>query len=212
MTTAQILARIANGQIISGLRNCHKYGLTSIVLRPRLNDREGMVRVFYAEKGHTMGSFIEGADFTLLPHNHRQAISLELLWGDVFNYKFINNPATKSYGLPTYKYEFSSAIADDQIGVKKLGESRLYLDTITKFPESPDKIVLPGPVIHTVEVRSETAAWIVCEWDINPEPSYCWSFKEHLKLDAHDLYVPLTEPQKTVVGKKIIEQTANGGL
>jgi hypothetical protein len=192
LTPAQVMARLASGNVVSGLWNCHKQGLHSLVLSDRMDEIVGMTRVFWAAKGHSMKRLIAGDDFNLLPHNHRQSIKLELLWGEVSNYAFA--PGDRD-GWPLYEYEFSSAIADDGMAVQKTKFQWMRGAVRTSVGTGKWAVELEAHSVHTVVVHSETAAWIVYEGPVSKMPSLCYSFKPDLKLSSQGLYIPMSEPE-----------------
>jgi hypothetical protein len=190
LTPAQVMARLASGNVISGLWNCHKHGLHSLVLTERRDEIVGMTRVFWAAKGHSMKHLIAGDDFNLLPHNHRQAIKLELLWGDVSNYAFA--PCDRD-DWPLYEYQFSSAITDGDMAVEKTKFQWMRVTERSSVGTGEWAIVLEAHSVHTVVVHSETAAWIVYEGPVSKMPSLCYSFKPDLKLSSQGLYIPMSK-------------------
>ena len=69
---------------ISGLADCHIPGLYGLVISERQSDELGMRRVFYAGPDCKL-PIMDGADFAVKPHNHRQSIRLTPLFGSVHN-------------------------------------------------------------------------------------------------------------------------------
>lgn len=202
MNQAQVMAAIARGDVIAGLANCHKQGVYSLVLQERKNDYVGMVRVFYASKGHGLANLIEDGDFALLPHNHRQSISLQLLWGCALNHEFKANEPRG--GWPLKRYEFSSAIVDDHIGVTFRGAEKLSGSMVSEIGSEPLK--LEAHHIHTVQVPSETAAWVVIEGAISKQPSLCRSFKSNLSLTSEGLYLPMNKKDIAKVCNEMVSE------
>ena len=189
LTPAQVMARIAVGNVKSTLLNCHKPGLHSIVLEDRVDENIGMTRVFYATADHTLGTLMTGGDFSLLPHNHRQDIKLELLWGEVDNLSVRRGSGGE--GIPAYQYDFSSAIVDGEIGVSLTGEWPLLVTRTNKIGAGIRAVTLDWHEIHTVVVQSKTAAWVVYEGALSHgQTSRCISLKPDLKLSQEGLYIP----------------------
>jgi hypothetical protein len=188
LTPAQVMARIAVGNVKSTLLNCHKPGLHSIVLEDRVDENVGMTRVFYSTADHTLGTLMTGGDFSLLPHNHRQDIKLELLWGEVDN--LILQKDSGGAGLPAHKYYFSSAIVDDEIGVSYSGDFPFSVTRTNRIGPGPQSLLLKAETFHTVVVKSKTAAWVVYEEQTSKVPSMCLSLSPNLKLSQEGLDIP----------------------
>jgi hypothetical protein len=205
LTPAQVMARLASGNVISGLWNCHKQGLHSLVLTERRDEIVGMTRVFWAAKGHSMKHLIAGDDFNLLPHNHRQAIKLELLWGEVSNYAFAPCNRDDWPDYPLYEYKFSSAIADDGMAVEKTKFQWMWEVDKASVGTGKGAVELEAHSVHTVVVRSETAAWVVYEGPVSKMPSLCYSLKPDLKLSSQGLYIPMSKSDIRDACEKLLE-------
>ncbi len=171
---------------ISGLLNCHKHGLHSYVLRDRLDDDHGMVRVFH-NTGDSMGSLMDGDQFSIAPHNHRQDIMLYSVLGHVLNVSFAVDRVIHTRDFTEYK--FSSAIADGDMGIHPVSTVDLKVSDIR--PLTSAGTFLACSAVHTV-IAPPGSAWLVVEGSLAPPKHRSLCYGDHrLKFDQKGLYLPM---------------------
>lgn len=191
--------KLLEGYPISGLANCHLPGIYSLVFAERVSEAEGMVRVFAVPDTDVLyGVYrLEGPpEFAVLPHNHRQDITLTLLKGKASNVKFfIGDGRSKAW-----EYRFGSALLNGEFTLERVRQ----VDYI--FVEVPLDGYMSASEVHTV-MASQGAAWVVEEGQrvVRP-PSLCYSHEPHKKLDNTGLYVKLTDEKLKRVWDKIRQQ------
>lgn len=179
-----------NGRFISGFLNCHLPELHSYVIRERVSDCSGMIRIFH-NTGSSMSSLVkEDGDYRVAPHNHQQDIRLFMLSGSVVNVNFeVHNyaPGRRS----TFEYWFGSALKSGEFSIHFHDMAEMFIDDISTIPESG--IVLNSKQVHTV-VAAPGSAWLVAEGQIAPakQRSVCYSKKPNLKLNSAGLYIPMS--------------------
>jgi hypothetical protein len=209
LTTAQIIGRIARGDVLSGLKNCHIKNIHSLVFKERTNEYWGMNRLFYAAKGHSIGRlFGEGGDFCLLPHNHRQSISIELLFGQVSNLRFFD---ADHLTLPCFEYHFDSAVLGGNGSLQSMRSVKISAPSWERLvPGCPIK--LEWNQVHGMVVHSEVAAWIVREGFTAPSTALTsvltYSMVPEKKLDMRGLYEPMDASTISKFCREIINATA----
>lgn len=172
-----------NLKFISGLADCHLPALFSFVLSDRVSPEAGMRRIFYTGGGCKMDLW-DGADFRLKPHNHRQSISLTLLFGKAEN-------VTLKFGqygndsFHVWKYKFGSALLNGKFDLERREEQLAFLVT---EPLSSSPLRLHWSTPHTVTAEPGSA-WLVEEYEIAPpETARCWSVSHRLELSNEGLY------------------------
>lgn len=194
--------------IISGLANCHVLGLYSYVLKPRESDTDGMWRIFFAPKSCESLNGLwkeDGSDFRLLPHNHRQDISLHGLFGSA-----VNVSIRKMFsGLPgrgiLHRYGFGSALLDGSFSLHPCGSIWL--------PDLNDRSVICASGVHLhwsdthTVIADSASAWLVIEGAIAPagSKSFCYSRREDLRLSGDGLYVPIPANELASHTKALLE-------
>lgn len=175
-------------KFISGLKDCHLPGLHSYVLQDRMNDANGMIRIFH-NTGKAMATLTDAdGSFRLAPHNHRQDIALFRIFGFAMNVNFsFDARLSGHYG---YEYVFDSQLVDGKMGVHfhALGD----LDITDIAPITTAGISLPATQVHTV-VAEPDSAWLVMEGKTANDVSLCYSKKNDFTLNSEGLYTPLDE-------------------
>lgn len=187
---AEIVAKLARRDVISALKHTHLRNLHSIVLRERTSPVHGMERIYFAADGHGMESLINDGEFTLMPHSHRQDITLELLFGDVSNVMFHKADKANSQFRLCYEYKFHSPILGGDGAIESAAKSEILYGITEKLTHLP--VFLHHYHTHSMEVHSKTAAWIVREFDVAPagcEPE-CWSLTPNRVLEMTGMYEP----------------------
>lgn len=173
---------------LSGLRNCHIHGLNSYVIRERVSDTVGMLRIFH-NTGHRLRSLTGDQDYRLAPHNHRQDITLYGLFGSAANV------ALDVDRLPhrgtQFEYVFGSALQSGEFTLDFKDTVGLFVKDAQPLPKCGLKI--PATEVHTV-VAAPDSAWLVAEGTLAPAThhSLCYSKRHDFKLKNDGLYVPMT--------------------
>lgn len=188
----------------SGLANCHVPGLYSLVIADRADSTIGMLRIFYASRTcSALTDFIKPTDdgsfeFSLLPHNHRQAITLYRLFGNPLNWGI----EAKEDG-PAFEWEFGSALLDGQFSLSR--KRSVQLDVMEK-PISRRGIAMPAESIHTV-TADPGSAWLVDEGALSGAlTTRCYSLLSGVSLSNEGLYIPLNQEDLAVLAKEILDQ------
>lgn len=200
MTTAQVVAKIARGEVISAIKHTHIRNLHSLVLEERKDELAGMTRIYFADEGHGMKSLIKYGEFVLMPHCHRQDITLHKLFGEVGNVKFYSPIGS----INACQYVFNSPILGG------VGELKMQFSDRIGFPlvtDMEDQVIeLPYHAIHSMVVDSPTAAWIVREGQTAPSGYNppCWSMKPDRVLDMTGMYQPATRDEIDDMCRRII--------
>lgn len=174
-------------KFISGLKNCHVPEVESLVVSERLSNEAGMIRVFYATYGHHLKSLYTDDTrkyFVVAPHNHRQDISITLLFGQVINWRVL--PWQGSFVLTQYK--FSSGILG-RMDVTEMGINRVSMFPTELSTFKPLK--LQATDVHTIQVISNEAAWLVDEGKLGTNPILAYNGPDW-KPSAEGLYVTMT--------------------
>lgn len=196
-----------------GLWNCHVVGVQSLVLRERVDDNNGMYRIFYADSDvlntnlPMQGSVIQ-RDFVLMPHNHKQDLKFTKLFGEVVQIWYEFGPSEDSL----YEYEFTSALHGGDFGlqlrrcmpVKKVHAHHMgsngYCDC-SFFMRSVD--------VHTVRATAGSA-WLVEEGQLDKDLTpLCYSRFPDKKLDKTNLYKPMTDQEADTLWQKICLRAPN---
>ena len=165
---------------ISGLANCHLPGIYSLVLKPRKDAKDGMLRIFYATE-RNLNDIEDSTDFKVMPHNHRQDITLYRLFGKATNARLILGG-----GALQYEYAFESALLNGQFGLTKRG----WRSGSFKYEEiTPEGLYLKWSDVHTVVAQPESA-WVVKEGELAPEPYLSLSYSRSMskQLSSEGLY------------------------
>jgi hypothetical protein len=178
-------------KFISGLKNCHVKGVDSLVISERVSDEVGMVRVFHATPGHGLINIFKRldlptAEFCLAPHNHRQDVSLELIYGNVSNWRATETDAEFAIDLTEYRF-FSGILG--KMEVEPLRKARMAFNR--EVLQSGVPAHMSASQVHTVQVVSPPAAWIVREGEISNAPSLAYNC-EGWEPTSGGLYIPMT--------------------
>jgi len=184
----EIKVQIRDCKIAGGYANCHIPGVYSLLLRPRQDENEGALRMFYSSPESKLDQLYHDDDFVVMPHNHRQDITLYPLFGKATNVDvhLQDGPAT------LHEYEFKSLLVDGELSVK-FRRSLIGGANITRWPIERDGVFLRWWHVHTVVAEPDTA-WIVKEGRIAPDRfvPLAYSKKTDKKLDPTGLYRPMT--------------------
>lgn len=179
----EALEALKGDGVISGLANCHIPGVYSLVLKPRRSPEEGMLRIFYTTQGCKLDYLETDTDFTVMPHNHRQDVSLHLLFGRAANRRLYLKGGVQRVN----EYIFGSALMDGSFSLKHnqlIKTARFVRDELHE-----EGISMKWSDVHTV-VAAPLSAWVVKEGALAPEPytSLCYSRQDNKQLDATGLY------------------------
>ncbi len=127
----------------------------------------------------------DGADFRLKPHNHRQNISLTLLFGKATN-------VTVSLGrgeLAVWKYKFGSGLLEKDFTLDRMNREDA---TLKEKPITHEPTSLHWSEVHTV-VADPMSAWLVEEGPLAPPGmERCYSVNHRLEMSNAGLYCPLS--------------------
>jgi hypothetical protein len=199
--TLRVIEYMAAGQAISGLENCHVPGLYSIVLKERESREKGMLRIFYAGPECRIQSLWgpgPDPDFSLLPHNHRQDITLYSLFGTAKNWV----AEFDTWGLPIHEYQFGSALLNGSFSLEHTGQRTGCF--CSQFI-SHKGVHLPADAVHTVVAQPESA-WVVAEGALSDAPSLCYSRKKNLSLASDGLYMPMSRDHLSRICNQLLKR------
>lgn len=201
----QALNLLNSQGFISGLNHCHVPNLMSLVLKERDSDSDGMLRIFYAPSfcdslyGRHIRVNNDDApkfEFRVLPHNHRQDITLHHLFGYVVNYdQYEVGSEGLGTGMEVHEHVFSSGILNgkEQMMLKSTERNPCVIygrrSLLTHTP-----LFLKSESVHTVTCVPDSA-WLIDEGELADHPSYCYSQQPDVQLDSAELYKPLTEDE-----------------
>lgn len=177
-------------RFLSGLADCHLPGLYSLVLSERVSHEKGMRRIFYASQ-HCRMDLWDGADFRLKPHNHRQNITLQLLFGNVSNVALKLSEVHQGRGeFVVYEYAFGSALLNGEFSLNRI---RMHAADLRHKDLTERPLYLHWSNIHTV-VAAPGSAWLVEEFAVAPEGmGRCYSVSHRLKLSSDGLYRKMSQ-------------------
>jgi hypothetical protein len=178
-------------RFISGRENCHIRGLNSYVIRDRVSDTEGMIRVFHCT-GDCLPALSVNGEFCLAAHNHRQDITLSLLQGSSYNvdFEWDSRAPEKKF----YEWRFYSQIVDGNIEAHYSNTGDLRIRQITPIPPRfYHGLFLRSTQIHTV-VATVGSAWLIREGSLAPpeQKSLCYTMGGDFKLSSEGLYRDLS--------------------
>lgn len=166
-----------------GIRNCHAVGVDSLVLKRWRGG--GMLRMFVTRPGH--GWAPDGDRFPLAPHDHRFRITLRHLFGDVRHRLF----APADDGRVFHRYRFTSAMG----GTTPMAEREAVVRLAERVEPLAGRVCLDEMAIHTVDVTSEWAAWLVFEGVDRQPKNALFSPDESFTVDASGLYQPMSKDE-----------------
>lgn len=185
---------------ISGLANCHLPGIYSIALQPRKSANDGMLRVFYTTKEAKLTDLEDSDDFRVMPHNHRQDITLYRLFG-----KAINVRMDFGYGSKIHEYSFGSALLNGEFSLTY----RQDTSAVFIYEEIPNEgLALKWNDVHTVIAHPESA-WVVKEGNLAPEPYVSLSYSRQMnkKLKSEGLYRKMDTSELLAVSDALVALT-----
>jgi hypothetical protein len=176
---------------VSGLANCHLPGIYSLVLQPRKDSKDGMLRVFYTSAEAKLNILEDDNDFMVMPHNHRQDITLYRLFGKATNMRlsFAGGPMKDRHGEPwrgVHEYAFGSALLGGKFTLNYRRED-FAIFICQELSERP--FYLKWSDVHTI-VAEPNSAWVVKEGDLAPEPYVSLSYSRQMnkQLKSEGLY------------------------
>lgn len=175
--------------LLSGLGHCHVPGLHSYVIRERISNAHGMLRIFH-NTGDSLVSLVgPNGEFRLAPHNHRQDIRLFRIFGSAVNIDFSIDRLI--HGKQQREWAFGSALLEGEVALSWLNTVDLRVSNATLIPD--DGLLLTCDQVHTV-VAPKESAWLVVEGPLAPakQKSLCYSLQTDFQLDSTGLYVPMT--------------------
>lgn len=182
---------------VSGLANCHLPGIYSLVLKPRNDSHDGMLRVFYTTKNANLHRLEDLDDFKVMPHNHRQDITLYHLFGHATNIRM-----EFGYGSKLHEYSFSSALLNGEFAMSyRQPSSAVFI-----YEEIPEEgLCLRWDDVHTVIAHPESA-WVVKEGDLAPEPytSLSYSRQRNKTLKSEGLYRKMGAEELRMISSHIL--------
>lgn len=187
---------------ISGLANCHLPGIYSLVLKPRQDSRDGMLRVFYTSKEAKLNVLEDDNDFMVMPHNHRQDIMLYRLFGKVTNMQLFLAGAVPEDAKAVHEYSFGSALLGGEF---TLNYRRPDWGIYRREEITERGFYLKWSDVHTVIAEPESA-WVVKEGDLAPEPyvSLSYSRQPNKKLTSEGLYRKMGAEELRMVSSHIL--------
>jgi hypothetical protein len=179
-------------RFISGIKNYHKVGINGYIIRNRINEREGMIRVVHNTGDGLISMIGPNGDFMFAPHNHRQDITLYGLTGNAVNITFRFDKRVSGHG--GFQYIFGSEIIDGKMETRfrDCGD----LDVLDVQPITEFGIVMKSQEIHTL-VTEPGAAWLIVEGELATvryprHINYCYSTSSLFQLTSTpDLYQPI---------------------
>jgi hypothetical protein len=183
------------------LRNCHAYGLDSVVFD---NTPGARIRAFITHNRHTMGNNNGAEKLSIALHSHHCDIRLEPIFGPVFNMVPYESSALGKF----YEgWKYSSKILSGKGGFESTGETKRYA-LLSEKVRKP--IHMKASEQHTVYVPSYAdAAWYVFEGAEDPNyDSTCWSDRDLSRFDFSGLYQSMgTTYLRELLNKMKIEVT-----
>lgn len=200
---------LKNGAI-SGLANCHIPGIYSLVLKPRQDSRDGMLRVFYTNAEAKLNVLEDDDDFIVMPHNHRQDITLYRLFGQATNVRLLPCGVVPEDGLgQVHEYSFGSALLGGEF---TLSYRRPNWGLYVREEITEGGLYLKWSDVHTV-VAEPNSAWVVREGDLAPEPyvSLSYSRKPNKKLQSEGLYRKMGPDELLTLSRELAFLAEKGG-
>lgn len=177
---------LINNAPIAGLANCHIAGVYSLVFRERIDDCNGMIRVFLVDplQPSPLATIVRDDDYAVMPHNHQQDLTLTALAGDPQNI----TPIFDDRLINTTRYRFQSALAGGEFGLVRDGGAGISGHQSRALGKG---LRLPARALHTI-VAAPGDAWVVEEGaKARNVVSACYSLLPDKKLDRTGLYVPM---------------------
>ena len=190
MNYTKLSQRIKRDGFLSGIRNCHVPGVYSLVIQNRQSTNDGMLRIFYTGPESQISSIDRDGDFAVMPHNHRQDLTLYKLFGSVKNARLSLHHGHDG----VHEYVFESQILSGELALK-------YSRPVTtgQFEIEPmhtDGIHMNWAALHTV-TADPISAWLVEEGRLAPEEfvSVCYSRSPKKEISMEGLYEPMNGDQ-----------------
>lgn len=184
------------------LRNCHCYGVDSILL----DDTPGArIRIFHATEFHHLWKnyFRSGEKMSVAFHPHHCDLTLWGIKGNIINIQVEPTggdplPWSRLSGWdittePIFrKFEYQSKILSGNAGFKPLGFQRLKAHSTTNIGPG-SYLEMKAQDLHTIFVhRGESATWAVYEGKEDPNyQSVCYS---NIELDKEAIPEVLYQP------------------
>ncbi len=179
---AHHIDRAKRGEL-SCIKNCHVYGLWSVMLHDEPGNR---IRLFYADTRHHLYKNARALDrMSLGYHAHHSDIRLIGVHGFVKN---VETPLELDPNGELRRYRYSSKILTGESCLKELGGR--YKDTLTiERILGVNDIFMPADRCHTIIVpRNEDASWIVIEG--KQDPSYVSEcYTDNTTWNSDNLYI-----------------------
>lgn len=202
MNRTDILKRLDAGPLLSGLRNCHHVGLTSVVLDER--EDGSLSRIFFAESYSTMDRvFRPDGHMVIGAHNHDKPIRFTTLFGSPRHLSIYTDYPGVAPRVTWYRYPFESAMNSGEFG---LLEPRPFFVTVAIH--DLDNTYMDTREIHTV-IASPMTAWHCDERPKEPIKKHVWSPRPDLKLDSRGLYLEMTKDQLEWTRKHLIAASSS---
>jgi hypothetical protein len=138
------------------LKNCHTFGLDSLVIK----DGPGMVRMFVAKPSHDLhhNDVDSNAIMSVALHRHHCDVTLMPIMGDVYNVTISAHGKPKK--LRSYRYQ--SPISHGEGKFVSVDSSELPINLTSDLLSVPT--TLHADLLHTIYVPyGKPAAWLVFE-------------------------------------------------
>lgn len=179
-------------QLVSGIRNCHAFGVNSVVLQER-----PCQRVFIATNDHDLWRNAIGQEFSVGFHPHHCDIRLTCLSGTVWN---VDAVKLVSPEMPADVYfrewRFNSPILGKQGNFEPTGH-RFNLRVFTRRLHASETIFLRAHYLHTIYVpRGFAAEWLVEE--LTEDRLFiplCYGNADLSAWTPEGLYLPMDEEE-----------------
>lgn len=196
-------------KFISGLKHCHVPGLHSYVLRDRISDSEGMLRVFHNTGSSMLSLYDSVGEYMLAPHNHRQDITIYAIHGEITNVTF--EVIHRSHHRDRHEYTFKSAIQGGDLSLDFIDTVEMKIQNIQVLHPADDGLRIPCADVHTVVAAPHTA-WLVVEGAIAPLKHRPWCYTVGFKhgFDSDGLYRPMD--QEELLGMRDLAHMASWRL
>lgn len=179
--------------LANGLKNCHAFGLHSLVLEKKANGN--LRRIFVARKWHELwknefssfGNYPK-FDLSVAVHPHHCGVNLLVVAGSITNYECVEGK-----GISLAEYLYSSPITGQAGFFAKQRDAELTVVETTHIFQGQSISLLPRQ-LHTVFVEKGTeSAWVVEE--SGEDPNYvprCFSNAPLESFSFDGLYRPMS--------------------
>jgi hypothetical protein len=188
---------------VSGLDDCHVPGVYSLVLQERRDALDGMLRIFYVSREASIDRLEQDGDFAVMPHNHRQDVTLYKLFGSAKNARL----SLVGGHDHVQEYVFGSKLLTGEFSLS--WTRTVWTGQFSFEPIHPDGVHLAWSDVHTV-VADVESAWLVKEGATAPEPytSLCYSRRLNRQLCQDGLYRTLERKELDEIRDRIVRATA----